>query len=316
MKAVVTGATGFIGRSLCRELDRAGHDVVAFVRDLDRGRKALGEKTDCVVWDGKAGGAWEKALDGSDVVFHLAGESIGGQRWTPEIKERMRASRVGTTRALVDAMSKAGSKPSAFVCASAVGYYGERGDETVTEKTPPGSDFLSEMCVQWEQEAERVAEAGVRVARMRLGVVLGGGGALQKMLYPLPIPISPWKLGLGGPLGSGRQWFPWVHLDDVVELFLWVAANPAASGPFNVSSPLPVTNRRFARAIGGALHRPAVLPVPAFVLKAVLGEFSSSLLVSQKVLPVAAEKLGYSFKFPDVDAALRVLLDPSFHSGK
>src|SRR5579862_7667994 len=303
---VVTGATGFIGRPLCAELVGAGHRVTALARDAERARSLLGSSVTAVGWAGADDG-WRQTVARADAVIHLAGESVAGHRWTPEFKAKIRASRVEPTRALVEAMRQA-QCPPALISASAVGYYGDRGDEVVTEESPPGKGFLAEVCVAWEAEAMRASEAGARVVRMRTGVVLGKGGALEKMLQPLPLPFNPWQLGLGGPMGSGRQWLPWIHLDDVVGLYVWAATTTQVTGPCNATAPNPVTNAEFAHAIGRALHRHENLPVPAFALKIALGEFADSLLTGQKALPTVPEKLGYRFRFANLDPTLVSLL--------
>lgn len=302
----MTGATGFIGRPLCAELVGSGHRVTALARNADRARSLLGSSVAALAWP-NADTAWREAVKRADVVIHLAGESVAGNRWTPEFKAQIRTSRIEPTRALVAAMREA-PRPPVLLSASAVGYYGDRGDEVITEESPPGRGFLPEVCVAWEAEALRAQEAGSRVVLMRTGIVLGAGGALEKMLRPLPVPINPWKLGLGGPIGSGRQWLPWIHLDDVVGLYLWAAVTPALVGPCNLTAPNPVTSAGFAQAIGRELHRPAFLPVPGFALKVALGEFADSLLTGQKALPGVPQRLGYRFRFPDLDAALASLL--------
>lgn len=307
MKVVMTGATGFLGRPMCAELVGAGHSVTVLSRNAARAQSTLGPQVKSLAW-GKAEEEWKQAVAEAEAVIHLAGESVAGQRWTAEFKETIRQSRVEPTRALVDAMSQAERKPSVLVSASAVGFYGDRGDEVITEESGPGKGFLPEVCQQWEQEAERASEFGVRVCQMRIGIVLGRGSALEKMLYPLPIPVSPWKLGLGGPLGNGRQYMPWVHQDDVIAMFLWAMTAPEVRGAINTTAPNPVTNAEFSRALGRALHRPAILPVPAFALRLILGEFAGSVLTGQKALPTVAQRLGYRFRFSDIDAALRSLL--------
>ena len=302
----MTGATGFIGRPLCAELVGAGHRVTALARDAERARGLLGPSVAVAAWF-SADDAWRQAVARADVVIHLAGESVAGQRWTPEFKAKIRASRVEPTQVLVEAMRQA-QRPTTLISASAVGYYGDRDDETVTEASPPGKGFLAEVCVAWEAEALRAREAGARVVLMRTGVALGTGGALEKMLHPLPLPFNPWDLGLGGPMGSGRQWMPWIHLDDVVGLYAWAATTPQVAGACNATAPNPVTNAEFAHAIGRSLHRRAGLSVPAFALKLALGEFADSLLTGQKVIPTVPQTLGYRFRFPDLDAALASLL--------
>ena len=308
MRVVIAGATGFVGGPLCAKLKSEGHQIAALVRNLESAKQKLGPEIQCVAWGGAAGDDWKQTLDGADAVINLAGEPVAGQRWTEDYKRRIRDSRVNTTRALVDAIGAARQKPAALISASAVGYYGDAKNAVVTEETPPGTDFLSGVCVAWEAETRRVETFGVREARLRIGIVLGNGGALEAMLNPLPVPISPWKMGLGGPMGSGRQWFPWIHLADVVGLFAWAATNPLVFGPLNATAPHPVTNADFAGAIGKALRRPAVLPVPGFALKLALGEFAGSLLGGQNAVPTAAESLGYNFQFRNVDAALADLL--------
>jgi uncharacterized protein (TIGR01777 family) len=307
MKVVVTGATGFIGRALCPALLAAGHSITALSRDETRARQLLGPRVACLSWGGSHT-AWKSAVAEADALIHLAGESVAGKRWTPEFKAKLRDSRVEPTRALVAAMRPAESSPQTLLSASAVGYYGDRGEETLTEASRPGDDFLAQTCVAWEAEALRAEEKGARVVLLRTGIALGEGGALEKLIHPLPIPISPWNLGLGGPLGSGRQWFPWIHLDDVVGLYLWALTEPEVRGALNTTAPNPVTMAALARAIGRVLRRPALVPVPAFALRLLLGEFAESLLASQRVVPAVAERLGYAFRYTAVETALRALL--------
>ena len=308
MKIVVTGATGFVGKPLCARLLQSGHQVTALSRDAARAQAALGAQVTSLAWKGSGGNEddkWKQAIAGAEVVIHLAGESVSGQKWTPEFKAKIRDSRVETTRAIVEAMREGGRSGQALICASAVGYYGDRRDEELTEEAPPGSDFLAEVCSAWEAEAQKAEGGGARVCRMRIGLVLGAGGALERMLRPIPgLPFNPYKLGLGGPIGSGRQWMPWIHLDDVIGLFAWAATNPAVSGAVNVTAPNPVRNRELAQTIGRILHRPAVLPVPGFALKIVLGEFAGALLGGQRALPALAERLGYAFRYAEIHDAL------------
>jgi len=308
MRIMVTGATGFVGRPLCARLLEAGHSVVALTRDAPRAQSVLGPRVACLAWGGENDGEWGRALGEVDAIVNLAGESVGGARWTEEYKRKIYDSRILNTRALVEAIRVQPTRPRALVCASAVGYYGDRKDETLTEESPPGTDFLAKTCRDWEAEAGKAAALGVRVACMRIGIVLGKGGALEKMLYPLPLPVSPFKLGLGGPIGSGRQWFPWIHLEDVVGLFAWAATTDAASGAFNTTAPNPVTNAEFVHTIGRILHRPAVAPVPGFVLKLALGEFAEALLGGQRAFPTAAQKAGYRFRHENLEETLRALM--------
>ncbi len=308
MKITVTGATGFIGRSLCTELLHRGHSVTAFTRDPNRSINQLPKGVIPVSWENKTSSEWKAICADSEVIINLAGESVGGQRWTPEYKAKLMDSRVQTTRNLIDTFSK-NHHPQKLISASAVGFYGDRGEEELTEKSIPGADFLAILSQAWEKEADTAVEADVSIVKLRIGIVLGNGGALKQMIYPLPIPISPWKLGVGGPLGSGKQWMPWIHLKDLVSMIAWAAEMPSVSGVYNAVSPNPVRNSEFSHAIGRILHRPSFLPIPAFVLKAMLGEFSGVLLGGQKALPQAAIDAGYKFEFNDIDNALRDLVN-------
>jgi len=231
------------------------------------------------------------------------GESVG-QRWNREIKQRVRKSRVRGTQFLIDGLMESGVKPEVIISASAIGYYGNRGDETLNEDSGPGDDYLAETGVAWEEEACRAESLGVRVVLLRTGVVLGpGGGALSKMLFPF-------KMGVGGPIGNGRQWFSWIHLDDVTGLILYALDHESVKGPMNTVSPAPVTNKEFARALGKSLKRPAFLPAPAFAMKLMFGEFATlGLLASQRVLPKKAEEYGYKFQYPELGPALDEILN-------
>jgi uncharacterized protein (TIGR01777 family) len=287
MRIVVTGATGLIGQALCRALTGAGHAVVGV------GRRPGLVPAPIVTWD-RVG----EALRDAQGVVNLAGEPIAARRWTRAQKARILDSRVLATRALVEAMAAASARPGVLVSASAVGWYGPRGDEPLDETAGPGTDFVAEVCRAWEAEAERAAALGVRVVRLRIGIVLApDGGALARMLIPF-------RAGLGGPFGTGRQWMSWVHRDDVVGLVLAALASEAWQGPVNATAPAPVTNRDFARTLGRVLGRPAVLPVPAIALRLALGEMASMLLTGQRVLPKAAQAHGYSFRYPELGAAL------------
>jgi len=308
MRIMVTGATGFVGKSLCERLLEEGHSVVALTRDALRAQRVLGPRITCLSWGSENDAEWRQALGEVDAIVNLAGESVGGARWTEEYKRKIYDSRILTTRALVEAMRSHTARPRALICASAVGYYGDRKDETLTEDSPAGTDFLAITCRDWEAEAGKAAALGVRVACMRIGIVLGKGGALEKMLYPLPVPVSPFKLGLGGPIGSGKQWFPWIHLEDVIGLFTWAATTEAAQGAFNATAPNPVTNAEFVQTIGRILHRPAVAPVPGFALKLALGEFAEALLGGQRAFPTAAQKTGYTFRHENLEETLRALM--------
>lgn len=294
MRALVTGATGFLGRSLLKRLDRP----VVLSRRPEKARQLLGD-VEAYAWQPEAGLLPAEALRGIEWVFNLAGEPVAEGRWTAAKKQRIRTSRICGTRALVSSMAALEDRPRVLISASAVGYYGARGDEPLDETGKPGSDFLAEVCQAWEAEAERARELGIRVVTPRIGIVLGrGGGALGKML-------TPFKLGLGGRLGDGRFWMPWVHLDDVVGLLMHAAESHEVSGPVNAVAPSPATNAEFTSALASVLHRPAIFPVPAFALRLVLGEITSALLASQKVVPRVAERTDYRFNYPSLEEALR-----------
>ena len=297
MRALVTGATGFIGRRLVAKLD---HPVV-LTRDPDRARAALGSDVTPFAWDPVSGPPPADAFRGVDTVFNLAGENVGERRWTKKRKAVIRGSRVEGTRNLVAGIEALRERPKVLVSASAVGYYGHRGDDTLDETAAPGSDFLAELCVAWEAEARRAGAMGLRVVTPRLGVVLGPGGALSKML-------TPFKMGVGGRLGSGRQWMPWIHLDDVVGLLLLAASSPALSGPLNVVAPAPATNREFTKALGAALGRWTIFPMPGLMLRLVVGEFATVLLSSQRVLSRVVPQAGYAYLHPELSGALRASL--------
>ncbi|MGH7152029.1 MAG: TIGR01777 family oxidoreductase [Planctomycetota bacterium] len=300
MRALATGATGFIGRALLRRLE----GPVVLTRDPAGAKGALGGAA-VLGWQPDITPAPAEALRGVEVVFHLAGESVASGRWNAAKKARIRDSRVLGTRNLVTGIERSKERPRVLVSASAVGYYGSRGEEELDEGSAPGDDFLAKACRDWEAEAAKARALGVRVVLARIGVVLGkGGGALARML-------PPFRLGLGGPLGSGRQWFPWIHLDDVVGLLLHAAERGEVDGALNVVAPQPATNREFTRALAAALRRPAILPVPAFALRLALGEFAGVLLGSQKARPRAAERTGYRFRHPSLAGALQDLVSGS-----
>ena len=277
MNVAITGASGFIGRAVAEMLGSSGHTVRAVSL-----RGALPPDT----------------LAGINAVVHLAGEPVA-QRWTAAARDRIMRSRVEGTRALVAAMR--GHSPQVLISASAVGYYGSRGDEVLTESAPPADDFLGRVAAAWEEEAQAAEPLGVRVARLRIGMVLGpNGGALARML-------TPFRLGVGGRLGSGHQWMSWIHINDLVALITYLIKESTVRGAFNATSPFPVTNREFTQALAEAVHRPAILPVPAFALRLMFGEMSEVLLASQRAIPDAAQRAGFVFQHPDIFAALAQL---------
>jgi hypothetical protein len=300
MKILITGATGFIGSRLCQTLAAAGHTPVALSRNADLAKRRVASLQQVFDWQPASEPPPIDAFEGVDAVVNLAGENLAG-RWTARKKRAIRDSRILGTRHLVNAISQLSSKPKALVSMSAIGYYGDRGDERLNEDSPPASDFLGQLCADWEAEAIRAQELDVRVVRLRPGIVLGpGGGALARLL-------TPFKLGVGGPLGSGRQWWSWVHLDDVVGLIVYSLEHQIA-GPINATTPDPVRQRDFARTLGRALRRPAFMPAPAFMLRLMLGEVAGGLLASLYVLPERAQEAGYSFRFAELEHALRDIL--------
>lgn len=300
MQVIVTGATGFVGRALVATLREQGHGVVAATRSSERATALLGPDVHAVTLSD--GAALAAALGGVDGVVHLAGEPLFAGRWSAKRKQGIWDSRVGLTRRLVEALRVAEPRPRVLVSTSAVGYYGDRGDEPLDEHAAPGDDFLGRLCQRWEEAAADAEGLGLRVVRLRLGIVLGpGGGALDRM-------AGLFRLGLGGRLGSGRQAFPWVHRDDVVGVALRALLEPGMTGPFNLVAPQQRSNAQMTRALARALRRPAVLPVPAFALRAALGEAAGVLLAGQRVLPGRLLRLGYRFVFPELEGALAAAL--------
>ena len=298
MKLVITGGTGFIGSALCARLLELGHSLILFTRAPAPAAVSADKKW--LTWKPGSSGSWEQAIEGVDGVINLAGEPIA-KRWTEKQKEKIASSRIDTTRALVTTIAKAKEKPKFLINASAVGYYGPRGNETFTEEAGPGSDFLSRVCSAWENEAKRAEDYGARVITLRTGIVLGkGGGALAKMLLPF-------KLFVGGPLGSGEQWMSWIQLEDVIGLILFLLEHPDARGAINVTAPNSVTMNEFCKSLGDVLNRPSWAPVPTFALRLLLGEMADMLLTGQRVLPAQAQKLGYTFKYPTLREALEAL---------
>ena len=276
MKIAITGATGFIGKRLIELSTAQGHSFVALSRDNYKA----------------------SAMEGVDAIVHLAGEPVA-QRWSPAVKDRILRSRVEGTGNLVNAIGKMERKPKVLVCASAIGFYGARGDEVMVETSSPGSGYLPDVCVAWEGAADQAAQLGVRVVKLRIGMVLGrGGGALQTM-------ETPFKLGVGGTLGSGKQWMSWIHLDDIVSLIQFAINTETMVGPVNATAPNPVRNADFTRLYAAALHRPAFFPVPEMALHLLYGEMSQVILSSQRILPAVAERMGFQFRYPDLALALK-----------
>jgi len=312
-RIVVAGGTGLLGRALSDRLAAAGHDVIVLTRHPSSvtvdpsGAVTTHAGVRLAQWtpDGTAG-PWAGFLDGAAGVVNLAGESIAAGRWSSMQKARLRESRIDATRSLLAGLAACATPPGAFVSGSAVGYYGTRGDEPLTENSPAGSDFLAALCVEWEAIARQAAAYSRRVVVVRTGLVLDReGGALPRM-------AAPFRFYVGGPIGSGSQYVSWIHIDDWVALVTWAIADPSVSGPINATAPNPVTNREFAQAVGAVLDRPAWLPAPAIALRALLGEMADALLLGgQRVIPERAVALGFRFRQPELMPALQSVLHRS-----
>ncbi|HYW66980.1 MAG TPA: TIGR01777 family oxidoreductase [Candidatus Dormibacteraeota bacterium] len=301
MKVLMTGSTGFVGTALCRDLQSAGHTVCRLVRPgtaAEQRRDADGFDVNWNPLSGELGGA----AVGAEAVVNLAGASIADGRWTAQRKELLLASRVDTTRALVRALSQMAARPRVLVSASGIGYYGNCGDQVLTEESPLGHDFLSRLGQEWEAEAAKAEALGIRVVRARFGIILAKhGGALPRM-------VRPFLWGAGGYIGSGEQWMSWVTLQDVVGILRFALENGAVRGPINVVSPQPLRNAEFTKVLAKSLRRPAIFPAPAFALRLLLGEMADELLLaSQRAIPAQLEKLGYRFLHPDLPGALAVV---------
>ena len=301
MRVLVTGATGFIGRALVRRLQQDRHALVAWVRSPERARPQLGAEVELRSF-GDGPDALARALADVDAVVNLAGEPIFGGRWTAARRARMVDSRVAATGELVAALAALPRRPGVLVSASAVGYYGDRGDEVLHEESAPGHDFLADLCQRWEAAARGAERLGVRVVLPRIGIVLGpGGGALQSML-------PAFRAGLGGPMGSGRQWVAWIHLHDLVEVLVTAVGDERVAGPLNATAPEPVTNADLSQELGRALHRPVFLRAPGFGLRLLLGEAAGALLGGQRAEPARLRALGLQWRFPTLAAALADIL--------
>ncbi|WP_395140446.1 TIGR01777 family oxidoreductase [Armatimonas sp.] len=288
MKIIIAGASGFIGQALTESLTAAGHTVQTLSRTA---------RANQLAWDDET--VWRDAVAQADAVINLCGASVAAKRWSEAYREEILYSRIEPTRKLASA------RPKVLVNASAVGLYGDHGDDEITEESFPVPDYFTHVCARWEEATQEAVKSGGRVVFLRIGQVFArGGGVIETMVNPPQVPFSPWKWGLGGPLGSGRQWVPWIHRDDVLGLISWALETESVTGPLNVVSPRPVTARQLADAIGKALGKPARFSVPLFALKALVGEFAEYLVASQRVMPTKALALGYKFRWPSLAEAL------------
>jgi uncharacterized protein (TIGR01777 family) len=300
MKILMTGGTGFVGKQLTSRLIQDGHAVTILTRSL-RESDQLPQGVSYLQGDPTQKGPWQEAVKNHDAVINLAGASIFA-KWTEEHKRAIRESRVRTTRNIVEGIPSPLPRPFTLLSTSAVGYYGFCGDEELVEDSPPGNDFLARIAKEWEEEALKASDKGARVVITRFGIVMGEkGGALSQM-----IPL--FKKYIGGPIGSGKQWFSWVHIKDLAEAFTFLIKHPEISGPVNVCSPNPVRNKDLAKALGKALHRPSLMPAPGFMVKLVLGEFGSVILEGQRVIPRRLLENGFTFQFPDIEKALQGIM--------
>jgi uncharacterized protein (TIGR01777 family) len=307
MRTIITGGTGLIGRALAANLAADGHEVILLSRNPERAT-GLPQGVRAERWDARTAEVWGHLADGADAIVNLAGANLAGEgffpsRWTADRKRLIRDSRVNAGRAVVQATEQASQKPRVVIQASGVGYYGFRGDEQITEDDQAGDDFLGRLaCDDWEPSTAPVEELGVRRAIIRSGAVLSArGGALPRLSLPF-------RLFVGGPMGSGKQWFPWIHLQDEVAAIRFLVENQEASGPFNLSAPNPLTNAQFARVLGRVMGRPSLVPIPGFAMRLAFGEVASVLLAGQRVIPRRLLDLGFQFRFPHAEAALRDLL--------
>ena len=302
MKIIVAGGSGFIGSELIRKLLEAKHHVILLSRNPDSVGFKQSDFLQIAQWDGKNAGDWSGFVDGADAVINLSGENIASKRWSKYRKSLLLDSRIKPTRALVEAISRVATKPRVLINTSAVGFYGNFGEGDVTESETQGSGFLAELCSKWEHEAVAAEKYGVRVVLLRIGVVLEqSGGALKKMMMPF-------KLFTGGPLGSGRQWFPWIHREDVISIILFALESNLLNGAVNVASPSPVTMSGFASSLGEAMRRPSWMAVPSLFLKIILGEMSEMLIGGRRIIPKKLIDNGFIFRYPDLNTALNSII--------
>ncbi len=305
MKIAITGATGFVGTRLVEQLNTQGHQILVLTRNSSKAQKVFPRsafpKLEIVEYTPTESGSWQQAISGCDGVVNLAGEPIS-ERWTPEHKQAILESRQLGTRKLVEAIAKAEVKPQVLVSGSAIGYYGTSETTDFDENSASGNDFLAQVCQQWEAEAEKVKESGVRLVILRIGIVLGNGGALGKM-------INPFKMFAGGPIGSGRQWFSWIHRDDLVNLIIEATQRQDMAGAYNATAPNPVRMKDFCQTLGEVMNRPSWLPVPDFVLELLLGDGAIVVLEGQQVLPKKTQSIGFKYQYPNLKPALQDIVN-------
>jgi uncharacterized protein len=308
MKVAVTGATGFVGSRLVERLQQDGHQILVLTRNPERARRQFPTVAfpalEIVAYEPLVSGAWQNQISGCDGVVNLAGAPIAESRWTPERKQEIQDSRTVGTEKIVEAISQANPRPSVLVNSSAIGYYGTSETATFDETSPAGRDFLAQVCLDWEAEAEKVKQTGTRLVILRTGIVIGSGGAIAKML-------PPFQLFAGGPLGSGKQWFSWIHIDDLVGLIISALTQPNLEGIFNATAPQPVKMAELCQTLGEILNRPSWLPVPAFALEALLGDAAKVVLEGQQVLPRRTEAAGFTYQYTNVRQALQETLKGS-----
>ncbi|MEH2205789.1 MAG: TIGR01777 family oxidoreductase [Nostoc sp.] len=306
MKVAITGATGFVGSRLVQRLHGEGHKTVVLTRNTTFAQKVFPSEAfpnvEIVAYTPNASGSWQSVIASCDGVVNLAGEPIGEGRWTPERKQEILNSRKLGTQKIVEAIANANPKPSVLINASAIGYYGTSETATFDETSLSGNDFLAQVCQAWEAEARKVKDVGVRLVILRFGIVLGNGGALGKM-------IPPFKLFAGGPIGSGRQWFSWIHVDDLVNLILQALTKPEIEGVYNATAPNPVRMADLSQTLGQVMNRPSWLPVPAFAIEALLGDGAIVVLEGQQVIPKRTVQTGFEYKYPNLQSALTQILN-------
>jgi uncharacterized protein (TIGR01777 family) len=305
MKIAIAGATGFVGSRLVERLQAERHQLLVLTRNPSAAQKVFPPSAfpnlEIIAYTPTESGSWQEAIAGCEGVVNLAGEPIAEGRWTPQRKQEILSSRQLGTQKIVEAIAKANPKPSVLVNASAIGYYGTSETATFDETSPPGNDFLAQVCQAWEAEAQKVKDAGVRLVILRLGIVLGQGGAIARM-------IAPFKLFAGGPIGTGRQWFSWIHRDDLVNLIIHALTRPEIEGVLNATAPNPVRMAELAQTMGQVMNRPSWLPVPGFAIEALLGDGAIVVLEGQQVLPKRPLDYGFEYQYPTVKQALEAIL--------